>query len=169
MFLKDGKKAAIPKDFVDNFKKTVVFELCAGESSINPATGKQQFPVTRGILPFFFKHEAGTEDGKKVTEMVEHRFASIVNKVDGQNQYMPLSLDFALGRIVCDPQQKDALEICYMLSNHPRNQTNEKRDTTLKPIFYKVDPVRTAKEEMEIEKNLHEAKRIILEETDVEK
>lgn len=168
MFLKDGVKTGIPDEFVKEFKKTVVFELCPSQSGFNAATGKQQFPVIRGILPFYNVDELKKDDkGNSVTKAVEWRYAQTSTKTkNGDTDYNPMTLDFAAGRIVCDPAATNAKEIYFLLANHPANQGNPKRDTTKTPIFYMVDPVRTAKEEMEIRKARLTAERIVLESTD---
>lgn len=168
MFLKDGVKTGIPDDFVKEFKKTVVFELCQSQGGFNAGTGKHQFPVIRGILPFYNVDELKKDEkGNAVTKAVEWRYAqSATNLKNGAVDYNPATLDFAAGRIVCDPASPNAKEIYFLLANHPANQGNPKRDATKSPIFFMVDPIRTAREEMEIRKARHKAEEIILGSTD---
>lgn len=174
MFLKDGKKTIVPKEFADNFKKPVVFELHDSQSHYNVASKKKQFPTMRAILPFFNVLEdvkgvgSGSKGGK---ELVEWRYATTQRHVrpgdkDSGFEYNPPFLPFNnKGQLVCDPATQDHLEMYYLLANHPWNASIPGCKT---PVFFLVDPVKSAKENNEKRKIRKEAEDLVLDETDTE-
>lgn len=158
MLFEDGKKFNIPKEFLNSFTKPVTFQLTDNQGGFNVASGKIQFPASRGILPFYSYRKKVQGGG---STLVELRYAANQRK-DGEGEYVytPSTIDFIKGQFTCDPGNKNHIDIYYLLKNHPKCKDSAEAEGI--PFFYEINPEKIAEDDVNRRIAKHDADELIL-------